>query len=90
MYIPPVVIDEIQDLKREDDIEANVEAFKKMVKYTRVGREVQRLAKFDFRKSLPRVPVDEFNKVTTMPNIPKPPKGKPMYKKNKNAFRGFL
>ena len=94
MYIPPVVIDEIKDLKREDEIHANSEAFRKMVKYTRVGREVKRLAKFDFRKSVPRIPVENFDNYNDMIDIPKPPKGKKIYKKNKyaknNPLRGLI
>lgn len=49
-YVPPVVIDEIEDIKREDEIEKGSEAFHKMVKYARVGREVKRMATLDWRR----------------------------------------
>lgn len=56
-YCPPSVIDEIEDIKREDELFGDSEAFRKMVKYARVGREAQRMIKLDWSKSksLPRV-----------------------------------
>ena len=59
MYVPPVVIDELKDISREDDLLFGAEAFRKMVKYTRVGREANRLCDFaypwDKKVSLPDV-----------------------------------
>jgi hypothetical protein len=59
-WFPAVVIDELEDIKREDDISDHSEAVKKLVKYARVGRETKRLATFDFSKSIPRIPIDDF------------------------------
>ena len=49
-YIPPVIVDELIDIKREDEVEEDVLAFKKMVEYTRVGREVKRMLTLDFSR----------------------------------------
>lgn len=91
MWLPPVIIDEMNDIKREDDLMKNVEAFNKMVKYCRIGREMKRLNRFDFSRSVSRIPVDDFNK-NKLIDIPKPPKGKKKYKKNPNVsiFGGRL
>jgi len=48
IYVPPVIIDELQDLQREDDIPVRAEAFKKLVKYAQVGRETKRLITFGY------------------------------------------
>jgi len=60
VYIPPVVIDELEDIKREDEIHTGSEAFKKMVKYARVGREVKRMATLDFSRAVSRPSLDLF------------------------------
>jgi len=82
IYVPPVVVDELEDIKREDGIFGRAEAFKKMTKYTRVGREVNRLRRLDFHKSVPRIPVEEFNYSR------KSKKGK--NNKKHNIFEGIL
>jgi len=61
MYVPPVVIDEIDDLRREDgDIIFGSEAFRKLVSYARVGREVNRLKRLDWSKYKPLPPIDQY------------------------------
>lgn len=57
-YCPYVVIDEIEDIKREDEISIDAEAMRKLVKYARVGRESKRMMSLDWSKSIPRIPVD--------------------------------
>ena len=56
-YVPPVIIDELDDIKREDNLQSDIEAWQKMTKYTRVGREAKRMFRFDWSKSkhLPKV-----------------------------------
>ena len=58
MWIPAVVLDEICDIKQVDGIHSSAEAMRKMVKYTRVGREVNQMARF--RPPLIRPPVESF------------------------------
>ena len=41
IYVPPVIIDEVKDIQREDDIESRPEAFRNLVKYARIGREIK-------------------------------------------------
>lgn len=57
MYVPPVIIDEIDDIKREDGIQIGAEAQRKLVKYARVGREVNRLRRLDFSRKVHLPPV---------------------------------
>ena len=49
-YVPSVVIEELGDIRREDDLVGEAEAFKKMVKYSQVGREANRLMRLDWSK----------------------------------------
>lgn len=49
-YVPPVVIDEVEDIKREEGIEVGSDAFRKLVKYAQVGREVKRIISLDFTR----------------------------------------
>ena len=58
MYVPPVVIEEVEDIKREDCLEQNSDAMKLMTKYARTGREVFRMAKLDFTKKKPLSNID--------------------------------
>ncbi len=48
MYVPPVIIDEVYDLQREDRIPVRADAFKELVKYAQVGREAKRLMTFGY------------------------------------------
>ncbi len=58
MWIPAVVLDEISDIKQVDGISSHAEAMRKMVKYARVGREVNQMG--HFRPPLIRPPVESF------------------------------
>lgn len=46
---PRIVIDELDNIKAEEELQSNQEAFNKMVKYSQVGREARRIARLDFR-----------------------------------------
>jgi hypothetical protein len=66
-YIPPSVIDEVNDIIKEKKLMMQVQGMNEMVKYCRVGREVERLKNFDFstRTLLPPVntyPTKKFKK----------------------------
>lgn len=60
IYVPPVIIDEVENIMQEEDLDTRPEAFRKLVKYARVGREAKRLSRFDFSPPKPRLPVDAF------------------------------
>ena len=62
MWIPAVVIDEVLDIKREDGIKTSADALRKMIKYTRVGREAKRIIAFDFSKSKPQLPIEAYKR----------------------------
>lgn len=62
MYLPGIIIDEAEDLRKEHGIISKSEAFKKLSDYARVGRELERMIKFDFSwKPTPR-DIDEGKK----------------------------
>lgn len=48
-YMPRIVIEELNDLKVEHKINEDCKAMEKMVEYTRVGREVERMMTFNFK-----------------------------------------
>ena len=57
-YIPKCVIEEIEDIKREDDLFSSGEAMRKLIKYARIGRETKRIMKLDWSK---KVNLPNFN-----------------------------
>ncbi len=57
-YLPAVFVLEMKDIMREKNIERENEAKLAMVKYTRVGREVERIYKFDWSKKIPLPSLD--------------------------------
>ena len=59
VYVPAIVIDEIEDIKQEEEIVVGSEAFRKLVKHARIGREVDRLSRLDFRS---KPIIDSFRK----------------------------
>jgi hypothetical protein len=46
MYVPPIVIEEVDDLRAEHKTSRRVEAFEKMADYARIGREFERIVNF--------------------------------------------
>lgn len=51
-YVPPVIIEELEVIKQEHGLDVEVEAFKKMVGYSRIGREVENLKRGDRRRGV--------------------------------------
>ena len=62
IYAPAIVINEIEDIIREDKLFQRSEAFKEMVRYTRVGREVKRLRYLDWRRAIQGQPIPTTKK----------------------------
>lgn len=60
LYVPKVVVNEIDDIIREDKVKDKADAFRLMTRYARVGRSAFRLAKLDFthKKELPPVDIE--------------------------------
>ena len=48
IYVPVIVIEEIEDIMKQEDITVKSVAAKKMADYSRMGREIDRMMKFDF------------------------------------------
>ena len=49
-YVPSVVIEELDDIKRCDHIQKDCLAMRKIVEHSRIGREVERIARLDFSR----------------------------------------
>jgi len=49
-YLPSMVMEEIEQIKRENRIFKDNYAMIEMVKYARVGRELERIKNFNFAK----------------------------------------
>lgn len=65
VWVPAAVVIEVEDIIREDNlVGSKADGFKELVKYCRVGREVNRLRRFDFSKKveLPKVGIDTKKK----------------------------
>lgn len=61
-YLPSAIVNELEDIKREDRVKKDVSAMMQLVKYARIGREVQRIKTLNWKRSVPRVPVEELFK----------------------------
>jgi len=48
MYVPSIVIEQLEDLKQEEKILSRPEAFRSMAKYSEVGREIKRVMRNPF------------------------------------------
>lgn len=79
MYCPFVVIDELEDIKREDSIDNSAEAFREFSRYARVGREVKRMMALDWSNANNRMPIDDL---AAFDKIPSNPVGKKYKKKS--------
>ena len=43
VYVPPNVFDELDSIKRDESICSTADAFREMVKFSRVGREAKKI-----------------------------------------------
>lgn len=50
VWIPKCLLDELLDIKREDEVYSLNEAQRKLVKYAQVGRELNRLRRWNWSK----------------------------------------
>lgn len=62
IWCPSSVIDELEDIKREDLVKENTEAFRKFVGYARVGREINRLRTLNWKRFQPLPTLEEYKK----------------------------
>lgn len=51
VYVPPVIIEELENIKFEEELEVNTEAYRRMAKYCFLGREVARTKGFTMGKA---------------------------------------
>jgi len=47
-YIPPSVWDEVEDIKKAENLVFHSEALRSMVKHSKIGREIERISKTTF------------------------------------------
>lgn len=60
MYVPPIIIDEIEDIRFEENILTKADAMRKLVEHSRCGREVQRLATLNWSRKRPQKPIKTY------------------------------
>lgn len=83
MYCPPELIIEVNDIKREDNLpDSNPVAIRELVKYARIGREVDRLTKLDWSRKIPLPKIDNSLPGRSKPTVVKG--------KRRNGFGGFF
>lgn len=51
-YVPPNILDELDSLKREENVRRDSEAFGRLVEHARVGREVKKMRDRFFMQDL--------------------------------------
>lgn len=51
-YVPPNILDEINNIKTEENVSKDSEAFRRLVDYSRVGREVKKMRDRLFLKDI--------------------------------------
>jgi len=68
-YVPKIALIELDDIKREDGISMDCEAFRKLVGYARIGRETKRFINFgyDWSKKKPLPPIEQPRKKNKKP-----------------------
>ena len=56
VYVPRIVVEELDNIKREENLFGTSEAFRKMVGYAKVGKEVKtiRLPEVDLFTPIPK------------------------------------
>ena len=54
MYVPPLVLRELDLISKEDNIMKKSKAFEKMVEHTRIGREIEKINLFKKKKASAR------------------------------------
>lgn len=47
-YVPPSVFEELSQIRLEDNLKRDADAFKEMAKYSRVGREAKKILTLRF------------------------------------------
>lgn len=52
VYVPQIVITELGKLMQEDKIPKRAKAFEQLVKYAKVGKEMDRIRKFKFDRGM--------------------------------------
>lgn len=62
IWCPDMLIKEIEDIMEEDKLEENKFALRELVKYARVGRELNRIKKLDFRRKPLRYELEDYDK----------------------------
>jgi len=55
VYVPSILMLEVEDIKREENIRKRAHAMRKLVEHARIGREIDRLVRLDWtrKKTLP-------------------------------------
>lgn len=49
-WVPRVIIEELEDIKRENRLNTDIEGFANMKRYIDLGRETERIWRLDFRR----------------------------------------
>jgi hypothetical protein len=51
VWIPSIVFEEVHDLMEEKKVDKRAEGFRQMAEYSKIGREMERIMRLDFRKN---------------------------------------
>jgi hypothetical protein len=60
LYVPPIIIEEMEVIMREENLTVKAEALRKVGRYAKIGRKVnQRISVNDLDKIIPKIPIGE-------------------------------
>ena len=49
-YVPPIVINEVENIMKDQNISIGSEGYKALADYAKVGRRIEKMLGFDFQK----------------------------------------
>lgn len=73
IYVPKIIIDEVEDIITEEGITSRTEGLNKLVRYARVGREMDRMKRFDFSHKPLNTPFNNESIIPIPYNLDKKP-----------------
>lgn len=59
IYVPPVIIEELENIMKEDGLTIKTEGFRKMVKYAKLGRRIKTQANLSLSDVKVSFPIGE-------------------------------
>lgn len=70
MYVPPVIIEEMEDIMKEENLTIKTEALRKVASYSKLGRKIKnRVDVNDLDDIIPQIPIGKKLKFKDVINL---------------------